>query len=158
MKTIKEYISTAEGMNQMHEMVNDLLDNFGFSRVETTMEALDWKWACTKEEADEYREEGLLVYYPPSDAEFNGWNKKICEFRPEIPQLRKHARKLIMEALKSIPDGEDSWGSETGGFMVKIYISDEKERNEYYGQEVPDDFEHSVGIALYFVAAESESF
>jgi hypothetical protein len=61
MKTMKEYISTAEGMNQMWEKINEVLDGFDFTSVVSVMEALDWTWMCSEGEADLYETEGCRI-------------------------------------------------------------------------------------------------
>ena len=51
--------------------------------------------------------------------------------------------------------------SEDGsGFKAEVFIYTDEERKDYYGDSVADvdDFEHSVDIALYFIAEESTSY
>ena len=148
MKTMKEYISTAEGMMQMWDKINKVLDGFNFKDVITVMEALDWKWTCTKEEAEEYEDAGCFV----------DW--RDCSYRPEYPQLLATARKRILDTINEMPDDEKHWSTSTGGFKVEIWISTDEERADYWGSEIAnvDDFTHSVDIALYFIAEESTSF
>lgn len=132
MKTMKEYISTAEGVMQMWEKINEVLDGFNFNNVATVMEALDWFWT----------------------------DSDNCEYRPEYPQLFTTARKRILDAINEMPDDEKHWSTSTGGFKVEIWISTDEERADYWGSEIAnvDDFTHSVDIALYFIAEESTSF
>lgn len=146
MKTMKEYISTAEGMAQMWEKINEILDNFDFGKVLTTMEALDWYWACTEGDADLYADQGCKI-----KAEGSG-----LYYRPELPQLLKAARKRLIDAIESMPDGERRFWTDSGGFKVSVYISTDEERSEYYGSEVAnvDDFAHSVDLTLEFIVAD----
>lgn len=153
MKTMKEYISTAEGAMQMWEKINEVLDGFNFNNVATVMEALDWFWTCTNEESEEYAAYGCTVRWGQDDSD-------NCEYRPEYPQLLATARKRIFDAINEMPDDEKHWSTSTGGFKVEIWISTDEERADYWGSEIAnvDDFAHSVDIALYFIAEESTSF
>ena len=154
MKTMKEYISTAEGMEQMWEKINEVLDGFNFNNVAAVMEALDWKWTCTKEEAEDYEDAGCFVDW------HDGYDDKYCSYRPEYPQLLAAARKHIIEAIKGMPDDETHWSVSSGGFKVEIWISTDEERADYWGAEIAnvDDFNHSVDFALYFIAEEYTTF
>lgn len=149
MKTIKEYISTAEGVKQMWEKINEVLDNFDFDKVKVVMDALDWGWACTEDEASIYAGEGckvkLGVDYPL--------------YFPNHSQLLRQARNMIEQCISDMPVDKTEWGVSTGGFMVKVYIATDEERKEYYGDVADvDDFAHSVDISLYFIVEESQSF
>lgn len=150
MKTIKEYISTAEGMKQMWEKVNEVIDGFDFNKVATVMEALNWGWACGEEEADLYADEGCRT------REEHG----TYYYYPEYPQLLKFARDFLMHTIEGMPDDEKHWSSATGGFKAEVWISTDEERAEYWGGEIAnvDDFAHSVDLALYFIAEENQSF
>lgn len=146
MKTMKEYLSTTEGVKQMWEKINEILDNFDFVRVLTTMEALDWYWACSEGAADLYADQGCAIKKEGSD----------FYYRPELPQLLKAARERLIDAVESIPENRREWRSDTGGFRASVYISTDEERSEYYGSEVAnvDDFAHSVDLTLEFVVAD----
>jgi hypothetical protein len=148
MKTMKEYISTAEGMMQMWEKVNEVLDGFNFNNVATVMEALDWYWVCTENEEKEYADAGCTTKWSGEGS--------MYEYRPEYPQLLAAARKHIIEAIKGMPDDEKHWSVVSGGFKVEIWISTDEERADYWGAEIAnvDDFSHSVDIGLYFIAEE----
>jgi hypothetical protein len=153
MKTMKEYLSTPEGMKQMWEKVNEVLDNFDFTKLIVTMEALDWGWACTEAEAEEYESAGCVTKW--YDETPRGWR-----FWPQYPQLMQYARRLLVQCIEDMPEDETEWSVSTGGFMAKAYISTDEERAEYYGAEVAnvDDFAHSVDLSLYFIVEESTSY
>ena len=156
MKTMKEYLSTPEGMKQMWEKVNEVLDNFDFSTVIIAMEALDWGWACTKEEASIYSDEGCKVKLDNIMDE-----PGVVEYFPQHKHLLKAARNLITECIDDmVENGEEEWAMSTGGFKARVRISTDEERADYYGAEVAnvDDFEHSVDISLYFIIEESTSY
>ena len=154
MKTMKEYISTAEGVSQMWDKINEVIDNFDFNRVAVTMKALDWTWVCSKEDAEIYAEAGCYVDWS------GGYDEDHCLYRPQYPQLMSTVRKHIFEAIKDVPDDKTHWSSSTGGFKVEIWISTDEERADYWGGEIAnvDDFAHSVDIALYFIAEEYMTF
>lgn len=150
---MKEYLSTPEGVKQMWDKVNEVLDNFNFSNVKTTMDALDWHWACSPEEAEMYEEQGCVT-------KDDGLDSEKVYYYPECPQLMQQARKLLVQCIEGMPEDETEWSISTGGFMVKVYISTDEERVDYYGAEVAnvDDFAHSVDISLYFIVEESTSW
>ena len=149
MKTMKEYISTAEGMNQMWGRINETLDGFDFGKVVLVMKTLDWTWACTKDEAE---------YYESCGCEVRNNGAAGHGFFPEYQQALATAREEIYEAITSMPDNETYWSVECGGFFVSISISTDKEREEYYDGEAPDDFKHSVGINLRFCVESSGTY
>lgn len=154
MKTMKEYLSTPEGVNQMWKKVNEVLDNFNFDNVETVMEALDWSWACTPSEAAEYEEEGCRVKRQ------NALVEGGCEYFPKYKHLLRVARERVVGCIENMPDDETRWAESGGGLRVEVNICTDEERKDYYGSSVADvdDFEHSVDIALYFIVEESTSY
>ena len=154
MKTMKEYLSTPEGVKQMWKKINEVLDNFNFDNVETVMEALDWSWACTPAEAEEYEGEGCRIKRQNTLVEGG------CDYFPRHKHLLKAARERIVGCIESMPDDRTTWAESGAGFRVEVDIYTDEERADYYGPEVAnvDDFEHSVDISLYFVAEESTSY
>lgn len=151
---MREYLSTAEGVGQMWEKVNGVLDNFDFSAVRRTMTILDWGWACDRDEAEGLEEEGCRVKWPED-------GEDTCLYYPDYPQIYRFARDLITSTVRDMPDDEGRWSSSTGGFKVEVVIARDED-TEGYGSGVvadePDDFEHRVDITLYFIAAESASY
>ena len=143
---MKEYLSTADGVRQMWNKINNVLDNFDFNKVVIVMEALDWRWRCTKDEADTYSELGLEV--------------KGDTYSPEVPQLLRTARDRLVGAIESMPDDEIWWCEDGGGFRAEVSICTDKVRKDYYGDSVADvdDFEHSVDLRLSFDIEESTSY
>ena len=151
MKTMKEYLSTPEGVKQMWDKINEVLDNFDFNTVKVVMEALDWHWACTPEEAEMYEEQGCRAKTRMDGEE--------AYYYPEYPQLLKQARELLAQCVEDMPEGETEWSVSTGGFMAKAFITTDEERLDYYGDVADvDDFAHSVDILLYFIVEESASY
>lgn len=151
MKTMKEYLSTPDGVKQMWDKINEVLDNFDFNTVKVVMEALDWHWACTPEEAEMYEEQGCRAKTRMDGEE--------AYYYPEYPQLLKQARELLVQCVEDMPEGETEWSVSTGGFMAKAFITTDEERLDYYGDVADvDDFAHSVDILLYFIVEESASY
>lgn len=145
MKTMKEYLSSAKGMEQMWDKINEVLDAFNFSKVKAVMEALDWHWVCTDEEAEMYEEEGCRI----KRSEITG---DAIGYYPEPKQMYMWARQLILDTIKDMPDEETRWASSTGGFKAEVWI------NEPVAGPEDGDFSEDVDIALYFIAEESESY
>ena len=150
MKTMKEYLSTPEGVKQMWDKINEVLDNFDFTKVTATMEALDWGWACTENEASIYAGEGCKVKL--------GGDYPL--YFPNHSQLLKQARELMVQCIEDMAkEGKNEWSISTGGFMIKAYICTDDERRDYYGSVADvDDFAHSVDLSLYFIVEESTSY
>ena len=67
------------------ELIDEILDQFDFEKVKEVMDALDWKWAMGPE-----------------------------PHVPDIPELRKKARKLLWDLVRS-----NSVMIKTGGFVVE---------------------------------------
>ena len=148
---MKEYLSTPEGVKQMWDKINEVLDNFDFNTVKVAMDALDWHWACTPEEAEMYEEQGCRA---KTRMDGDG-----AYYYPEYPQLLKQAREMLVQCVEDMPEGETEWSVSTGGFMAKAFISTDEERLDYYGDAADvDDFAHSVDILLYFIVEESASY
>lgn len=154
MKTMKEYLSSSEGVMQMWEAVNQVLDGFNFGNVKAAMGVLDWSWLCKHEEAERYEDEGCLVVW---NAE--GAPEGYVKYYPECPQLYQTARDMIINTVRDMPEGKTRWSVSGGGFKVEVRISTDEERADYWGSEVAnvDDFAHSVDITLYFIVEESDN-
>ena len=152
MKTMKEYLSTAEGVRQMWEKINELLDNFDFNKVVIAMEALDWHWTCTPEEAEMYEEQGCRAKTRMDGEE--------AYYYPQVPQLMKRAREVMTEAIESMPDDVTWWCCGGYGFRGEASICTDDERADYYGGEIAniDDFAHSVDLRLSFDIEESTTY
>ena len=152
MKTIKEYLSTAEGVEQKWRIINEILEDFNFDEVFIAMEAVDWRWVVTdKDKADEMEEEGYDIRLAGTIDD--DW----YEYRPNIQDLRKWAREMLIDTIASCPDEEAEWGQSSGGFETKMCILTDEERKEVFGEDAPDDFEHSVDLRLKFVFGDSGS-
>lgn len=152
MKTIKEYLSTPEGVEQKWNIINEILEDFNFDEVFIAMEAVDWRWAVTdKDIADEMEEEGYDIRRTGTIDD--DW----YEYRPKIQDLRNRALEMLLDTIASCPDEETEWGQSTGGFETKMYILTDEERKEVFGNDAPDDFEHSVDLRLKFVFGDSGS-
>ena len=151
MKTIREYLSTAEGVEQKWNVINEILEDFNFDEIFAAMEAADWRWIVTgKDNADEMEEDGY-------DIRRSGIDDDWYEYRPKIQDLRKQAREMLIDTIASCPDEETEWGQSTGGFETKMCILTDEERKELFGEDAPDDFEHSVDLCLRFVFGDSGS-
>ena len=136
---MKEYLSTADGVRQMWKKINGVLDNFDFNKVVIVMRALDWRWRCTKDEADTYSELGLEV---------NG-----DTYSPEVPQLLRAARDRLVGAIESMPDDETWWCEDSGGFRAEVSIYDVSKDGNVF-----DDFNNAVDLRLSFDIEESTSY
>lgn len=151
MKTIKEYLSTPEGVEQKWSTINEIIENFDFDEIYAAMEAVDWRWVVSgQERADKMEEEGY-------DIRWCDVNDDWYEYRPKIKDLRERAREMLNETLERCHDEETEWGQSSGGFETKMCILTDEERKEVFGDDAPDDFEHSVDLRLKFVFGDSGS-
>ena len=147
MKTIKEYLEEPGGIVQAVSEINNIIDNFDFEAVSATMDALNWDWLCPSDKVEKFEKLGKLT--GPS------------MYHPDIDDIRNNARtllcNLILErAWKGKQDVEE-WFVSTGGFEVSVTLIDDEDRKRLFGEEAPDDFEHSVDIVLKFVVEENLS-
>lgn len=132
MKALKEYISTADGMMQMWDDINEILDNFDFSAVYVAMEALEWKWTMKDD---------------------SGFDE---ERQPEVNELQKRAREMMVNLiLRLAEDGENIGFDNCGGFEVSAEVIDDEMRKRVFGEDAPDDFKHSVELKLRFIIEEN---
>ena len=132
MNALNEYISTADGVMQMWDDINEILDNFDFSAVYVAMEALEWKWVMKDEDGEEE------------------------ERQPEINELQKRARGMLVELITGLAeDGETTGFRNGGGFEVSAEVIDDEMRKRVFGEDAPDDFKHSVELKLRFIIEEN---
>lgn len=149
MKTLKEYISSAEGLKQMVDDMNEILDDFNFGAVYTAMNALSWAWSVPKGMIDEYIEKGKSVHCCPDYPE-------LATYDPDYDDVVKHGRNFLYKALMSAgEESEYEYYENTGGFAVKISVLDDETRKKVFGDDAPDDFKHSVEIHMQFVVEEN---
>lgn len=147
MKTIKEYLEEPGGIVQAVFEINDIIDNFDFEVVSTTMDALGWDWRCPSDKVEEFEKVGKLT--GPG------------MYHPDVDDIRNNARTLICDlifehAWKGEQDAKE-WSTSTGGFEVSVALIDDEDRKRLFGEEAPDDFKHSVDIVLKFVVEENLS-
>ena len=151
MKTIKEYLSTKEGVEQKWLTINEIIDGFDFDEIYAAMEAVDWRWVVIgQEKANKMEDEGY-------DIRWRGVNDDWYEYRPKVKDLRERARDMLNETLERCPEDKTEWGQSSGGFETKMCILTDEERKEVFGDDAPDDFEHSVDLRLKFVFGDSGS-
>ncbi len=167
MKLLKEYIATADGVKQMWNRIHDILDGFDFGKIDIAMEALGWEWSAGKSEIEELKELGRTVHI---NREF----PELSTYVPEVEDIRKHARKMLEELVYEAAEYQEKeldkdkledyptddklyYTTSTGGFDASISILDDDTRKEVFGDDAPDDFEHSVDIVLKFVIEENFS-
>ena len=65
-------------LDPVNKMIDDIMDEFNFARVLTTMEALDWKWATAKSgygipDMDELRATAERLLRGAADARLNDY-------------------------------------------------------------------------------------
>ncbi|CAB4124450.1 hypothetical protein UFOVP59_17 [uncultured Caudovirales phage] len=83
-------------IKSFQEHIDHIMDHFDFNRVEKAMKALDWVWF----HAD--TENGI----------------------PDVPTLRKEARRLLTSAWDNGMNVNRDWQVSTGGFTAKLYWLD----------------------------------
>ena len=149
MKTLKEYISTAEGMAQMMDEASEILDNFDFKAVHVAMSALSWTWAVPKGMFDEYEKMGKEVIGSPDFPE-------LATYLPDYEDVVSEGRKFLHNGLASAGEyGEYEYEDSTGGFYLTVRVLDDETRRRVFGDDAPDDFKHSVETHFMFVIEEN---
>ena len=111
------------------------------------MDVLNWDWLCPSDKVEKFEKLGKLT--GPS------------MYHPDVDDIRNNARtllcNLILErAWKGRQDVKE-WSVSTGGFEASATLIDDEDRKRLFGEEAPDDFEHSVDIVLKFVVEENLS-
>lgn len=82
----------------MKELKKEVLDNFDFEKVHRVMEFLNWTWST----------------------------KKKKEKIPSIKKMKKHAERLIEDAIKGLKKhGADQYSIATGGFEAYAFYGEE---------------------------------
>lgn len=133
MKTLSEYISTVEGISQMWEDINEILDDFDFEKVHKVMETLDWKW--------------YLADYEDEDEELRV---------PTANEVRKRARSEMTSLITQMAEeGETTGFSNGGGIEATVEVIKDEVRKLAFGEDAPDDFKHSVELKLRFIVEEN---
>lgn len=131
------YIETAEGLSQMYDRIDEILDSIDTEKIAKVMRFLNWQWA-KRAYTDQDITKDTWVYYQPTSQE-----------------IRKHIRDNIIDTIKSAKT--DDWHSSCGGIDVRVFTYDPDDPNEDR-EEIkngPDDFEHRVEILVKFVLEEN---
>ena len=149
MKTLKEYISTVEGMQQMFSEINEIIDNFDFKAVHIAMEALSWAWSVPSGMFDEYVAEGKKVIGSPKYPE-------LATYIPDYEDVIRHGRNFLYEGLMDAGK-EDGYRymTSSGGFELTVEVLDDETRKRVFGEDAPDDFTHSVETHFKFIVEDN---
>mgnify|MGYP007101851868 CR=1 FL=1 len=134
MKTLKEYLDAPGGRRQMIETIDEVIGEFDFEKIANVMGFLEWNW------------------YFAEDNNMGVPDKKEVE-----KQARSHLYYLVEHAEKAEADGEfeKKYILDGGGFYAELEIVDDDTRKSFFGEDAPDDFEHSVDILLKFVVEDN---
>lgn len=131
------YIETAEGLSQMYDRIDEILDSIDTEKIAKVMRFLNWQWA-KRSYVDQDITKDTWIYYQPTSQE-----------------IRKHIRDNIIDTIKSAKT--DDWHSSCGGIDVRVFTYDpddpDEDREEI--KNGPDDFEHRVEILVKFVLEEN---
>jgi len=130
MKTLKEYLDAPGGRRQMMETIDEVISHLDFEEIADVMDYLSWEW---------YFKEDESMRVP---------DKKEVEDR-----ARKHLYDLVDHAEEAEKENNftDRYYIDGGGFYAELEIADDETRKRFFGEDAPDDFEHSVDITLRFV-------
>lgn len=130
MKTLKEYLEAPGGRRQMMETIDEVISHIDFEEIADVMDYLSWEW---------YFKEDESMRVP---------DKKEVEDR-----ARKHLYDLVDHAEEAEKENNftDRYYIDGGGFYAELEIADDETRKRFFGEDAPDDFEHSVDITLRFV-------
>lgn len=136
-------------MKQMMGRMNDILDNFNFGAVYTAMHSLSWAWAVPDGMLDEYIKAGKEVAHDPEFPE-------LATYMPDFDDVERHGRNFLYNGLTEAAEHDEyEWATSAGGFELRVWVLDDEARKDVYGEDAPDDFEHSVDIWFKFVIEEN---
>ena len=103
------------------ELIDEILDQFDFEKTKEVMDALEWKWGMAK------------------------WGTGTEALVPDIPELRKQAREMLWELIRS-----NSVMIKAGGFVVeKDYEGTLELRFEVSSWNTWDSFPPTTQCHLY---------
>ena len=147
MKTLKEYLDAPGGRKQMQSDIDEILRWMDFEKIAKVMDFLDWGWVEEDGKDMEGRrlvaKEGYTTYIP-TEKDIMLKAKNIIDYTVE-------------SALEAEAKGEFErhYEVDSGGFICELDIIDDDMRKNFWGEDVPDDYEHSVDICLKFVLEEA---
>ena len=134
MKTLKEYLEAPGGRRQMMETIDEVMRSIDCEKIADIMTYLDWEW---------YFKEDDSMRVP---------TKEEVESR-----AKKHLYDLVDHAEEAERENNftDRYYIDGGGFYAELEIVDDETRKRFFGEDAPDDFEHSVDILLKFVVEDN---
>lgn len=154
MKTFKEYLDAPDGKKQMLDYIDDILNIIDFKRIESVMDFLRWGWVIGDKDVDDLLQEGYVVFY----SDFTEDNLYV----PKEKDIILAARRIIEDTVERALECEANYDLSTkhfsvsrAGFLCEIDIIDDDRRKRIWGEDAPDDFEHSVDITLKFILEEN---
>lgn len=147
MKTLKEYLDAPDGRKQMYSDIDEILRWMDFEKIAKVMDFLDWGWVKKEDEELDghmFTDENGYVSYIPTAKEVMLMARRVIDW-------------TVDGALESEKNGEfeKHYSVNTAGFVCELEIVDDDIKENFWGKDCPDDFEHSVDITLKFVLEEA---
>lgn len=89
----------SEIIQDYRDVIDEIMDNFDFHKVERVMTALGWTWSRRGDLTDMYQ--------------------------PDVSELRTRARQLMRQCVEGMLTGNhQEFTNETGGFLVRAWHGD----------------------------------
>lgn len=152
MKTLKEYLEAPGGRKQFEADIDDIMELFDFEKIARVMDFLNWGWLIGEKDMETLLARGYKVF--PADEDYPGNGLYV----PKVKDITIMARKIITDTVESALEAEERGEFEkrryfvdSAGFYCELEIVDDEIRKRAWGDDAPDDFEHSVDIVLRFV-------
>lgn len=152
MKTLKEYLEAPGGREQFEADIDDIMELFDFEKIARVMDFLNWGWRIGEKDMDTLLARGYKVFPADEDYPDNGL------YVPKVKDITIMARKIITDTVESALEAEERgefkerrYFVDSAGFYCELEIVDDEIRKRAWGDDAPDDFEHSVDIVLRFV-------
>lgn len=122
-------------MYQVGKEIERVMNDFDFDKTADLFEYLQWEWADN--------DDGNWSYYVPD-------KQQIKDF------IRKELFNIVESAEEAENRGEfeERYSIDGGGFLIELLLYDDEERKSVFGEDAPDDFEHSVELTVRFVPTE----
>ena len=112
------------------ETIDEVMHSIDCKKIADVMAYLDWEWCFNGDE-----------------------DMRVPDEKEVEDRARKHLYDLIECAEEAEKKNEftDRYFIDGGGFYAELEIVDDETRKRFFGEDAPDDFEHSVDIRLKFV-------
>lgn len=133
----------------MRTNIDDILSWMDFKKIADVLDFLNQGWAVKGKDVDDLVESGYRVLDDTLGPLYIPKEKDV------LLKAKEYLDSIIEDVLDAEENGmfRDNWHID-GVFYCGLQIIDDETRKDLFGEDAPDDFEHSVDIKLRFVLEE----